>query len=146
MKKIENMMIQSLNFGTSKCLDNTEIICSTYNTQNNVINKKIVKLHENIIAIFEESQLGFNLKITDAGWKTKTTKSRLNAILEFYYKYQKRNQPLLTEINYSVYQHNYEWYISALGEDFHFDSLKDENGFINVNYYEIKELQQCKMY
>lgn len=146
MKKIENMMMQSLNFGTSKCLDNTEIICSTYNTQNNVINKKIVKLHENIIAIFEESQLGFNLKITDAGWKTKTTKSRLNAILEYYFLYQKKNQPLLTEIHFQIWQSNYEWFISANGEKFHFDSLKNENGFVEVNYYKFKELQQCKMY
>ena len=43
----------------------------------------VVRLHGNEIARFDG---GFALKITDAGWQTVTTKSRLNALLNCFYE------------------------------------------------------------
>ena len=49
----------------------------------------IVSLHSNVIAEFDVSLAGVadcrGLRITDAGWQTATTKSRLNALLDCFY-------------------------------------------------------------
>lgn len=49
----------------------------------------VVELHGNVIAEFDVSLAGVKecrgLRITDAGWKTVTTKSRLNALLDCFY-------------------------------------------------------------
>lgn len=145
MNLIEEKMIECLTRNKNKTLKNTTVTNVSYNLQNNTVNKKYIYLYGNLITVFQESNEGFELCITDAGWKTKTTKSRLNAILDWYDDYQIKNKPLLTNIHYTIYQENYEWYIYALSESFHFDSLKDENGFVQVNYYQFKELDQCKM-
>ena len=144
MNLIEQKMIECLKKNKDKTLNNTKITNVSYNLQNNTVNKKYIYLHYSLIAVFQESNEGFQLSITDAGWKTKTKKSRLNAILDWFDDYQIDKKPPLTNIYYQIYQSNYEWYISALDESFHFDSLK-ENGFVQVNYYKFKELEQCKM-
>ena len=49
----------------------------------------VVELHGNEIAEFDVSLAGVKecrgLRITDAGWQTATTKSRLNALLDCFY-------------------------------------------------------------
>ena len=49
----------------------------------------VVELHGNVIAEFDVSLAGVKecrgLRITDAGWQTTTTKSRLNALLRCFY-------------------------------------------------------------
>ena len=49
----------------------------------------VVELHGNVIAEFDVSLAGVRecrgLRITDAGWQTATTKSRLNALLSCFY-------------------------------------------------------------
>ena len=49
----------------------------------------VVRLHDNEIARFDN---GVALKISDAGWKTNTTKSRLNALLSCFYAGQRLSQ------------------------------------------------------
>lgn len=52
----------------------------------------VVELHGNVIAEFDVSLAGVKecrgLRITDAGWQTVTTKSRLNALLDCFYEGQ----------------------------------------------------------
>jgi hypothetical protein len=60
----------------------------------------VVSLHGNVIAEFDVSLAGVRecrgLRITDAGWQTTTTKSRLNALLQCFAEgsclYQKKGQ------------------------------------------------------
>ena len=49
----------------------------------------VVRLHGNEIARFDN---GVALKISDAGWQTVTTKSRLNALLSCFYAGQRLSQ------------------------------------------------------
>jgi hypothetical protein len=88
MRKIEqemNRAIANLNAGESWKLDNTYV--------ENTGDYTVVKLHGNVIA-----KLGdFWIQLFDGGFRSVTTKSRLNAIL-------KENG-----IGESVYQKNFEW-------------------------------------
>jgi hypothetical protein len=60
----------------------------------------VVQLHDNEIARFDSALAGDRgvrgLKVTDAGWQTVTTKSRLNALLQCFAEgsclYQKKGQ------------------------------------------------------
>lgn len=62
-------------------------------------------LHGNRIAQTIDNQL----ILSNCGWKTSTTKERLNAILE------------TLDLPYRVYQKNFEWFISGNGECYIFD-------------------------
>ena len=56
----------------------------------------VVRLHDNEIARFDTADNGIKgargLRITSAGWRTVTTKSRLNALLDCFYGGQGINQ------------------------------------------------------
>ena len=71
MRKIESLMIQAVQNGRDWKSGNT----SVHNSDHGII----VRLHGNKIAqVDTENQI---LWVTDAGWQTTTTKSRLNALL-----------------------------------------------------------------
>ena len=71
MRKIESLMIQAVKNGRDWKSGNTSVDV----TDNGII----VRLHGNKIAHIEPwDQVIF---VTDAGWQTTTTKSRLNALL-----------------------------------------------------------------
>ena len=65
-----------------------------------------VKLHGNKIAEVGDTWL----KIFDGGWRTNTTKSRLNAILRAHGNGE------------CVFQRNWEWFISTAEGDVEFES------------------------
>ena len=56
-----------------------------------------VYLHGNLIATIDK----YRVEIYDGGWRTNTTKSRLNAIIN----------GLCDGYNQGVYQHKFEWFI-----------------------------------
>ena len=62
-------------------------------------NKISMYLHGNLIATLE----GDHLYITDAGWKSNTTKERLNGILDYF------GLPGITQKNYVWYIGNKKW-------------------------------------
>ena len=77
-----------------------------------------LKLHGNTIARFNNNQL----EISDAGWKTVTTKERLNGILELI------NAP-------KIYQKDFTWYYDRKDDERRsFEQDKQQNGFISVAY------------
>lgn len=130
---VEEKIKQSLEKGNNVFVGNTH--ATWVNFPDKKIKKCYVRLHGNLIAVFFNDNKSFSLKISDAGWKTKTTKSRLNALLDWFDDYQIKNQPQLTNVNYAIYQSNYKWHIYALGESFEFDKNKDTDGFVLVNYH-----------
>ena len=96
MRKIEAQMVMAVRdqlSGSEKTFrsGNTEVstehrgIHGTPSYYRNVV----VRLHGNEIARFDG---GIALKITDAGWQTNTTKSRLNALLSCFYGGQRLSQ------------------------------------------------------
>ena len=76
MRKIEEEMVTAIKEARPYKKDNTEV---TYDLGNNQV---VIRLHGNLIAYIDNDV--FNLYLSDAGYRTKTTKSRLNAILSLY--------------------------------------------------------------
>ena len=68
----------------------------------------VVSLHSNVIAEFDVSLAGVadcrGLRITDAGWQTATTKSRLNALLQCFGT---------GVANGGLYQLRGQWYLNS---------------------------------
>jgi hypothetical protein len=69
MRKIERLMNDAIKASKDWKLDNTEVVACS--------NVSDVYLHGNLIARVGETWI----QLFDGGWRTKTTKSRLNAIL-----------------------------------------------------------------
>ena len=72
MRKIEALMIAAVNAGRDWHSGNTSVDVTDHGI--------VVRLHGHVIARLDrEAQV---LWVTDAGWQTTTTKSRLNALLQ----------------------------------------------------------------
>jgi hypothetical protein len=94
MRKIERLMNQAINDKIDWKMDNTEVIYYSGNDFSDVY------LHGNLIA-----RVGsHSIELFDGGYQTKTTKSRLNAILKVH--------GLPGE---SVFQKNFKWFLNYAG-------------------------------
>lgn len=91
MRKIEEKMITAIKEAKSYKKDNTEV---TYDLGNNQV---VIHLHGNLIAYVDNDV--FKLYLSDAEYRTKTTKSRLNTILSLY------------DLG-KIYSKNYQWYLN----------------------------------
>ena len=97
MRKIEQQMIAAIKSNADWKCDNTQVI--TLNNMGQMVS--FVYLHGNLIAQVDDD----SLKLYDGGWQSKTTKSRLNALLsEFGYTCG-------TQREY-IFQKQFEWFIS----------------------------------
>jgi hypothetical protein len=99
MRTIERQMVMAISRQNNWRKDNTSVEVIEHGTRFTPSYEKeiVVKLHGNTIArIFPARH---RMTISSCGWKTATTKSRLNAILHLFYH------------NGGVYQKDYEWYI-----------------------------------
>jgi hypothetical protein len=94
---IEQKMNKAISSGQNFISGNTAVI-----TQGEIVE---VLLHGNKIAT-----IGGTLQIFDGGWQSKTTKSRLNAILKEYGH------------GASIFQKNFEWFVNDNGKDVPFES------------------------
>ena len=95
MRKIETQMIAAINNNQDWQSANTSV---HFNAEENV---SVVRLHGHKIAEVGDD----SLKLFDAGYQTKTTKSRLNAILsEFGYTCG-------TQREY-IFQKQFEWFVN----------------------------------
>ena len=111
MRKIESNMMESIRWADRSAagrifkLDNTEAelshtgIFGTFGYDRHIL----IKLHGNLIAKIEDVYHGA-ITLYTQGYHTKTTKSRINAILDHFAP------------KYGIYQHNYVWYISKQNE------------------------------
>ncbi len=101
MRKIETQMNQAITQELDWSKDNTKVI--------NIEGVSFVYLFNNLIAMVGDTWL----ELFDGGWKTNTTKSRLNAILREHGNGE------------SVYQKNFEWFVSTKDGDVEFnDGIK----------------------
>ena len=93
MRKIEQQMIAAIKGNTDWKCDNTEVI--------NIEGVSFVYLHGNQIATIDDD----SLTLFDGGYQSKTTKSRLNAILsEFGYTCGTKRE--------YVFQKQFEWFVN----------------------------------
>jgi len=98
MRKIELQMNEAITASKDWRCDNTEVV--------NEDGVSIVKLHGNKIAEVGDTWL----RLFDGGWRTTTTKSRLNAILRVHGNGE------------GVFQKNFEWFMSTAEGDVEFES------------------------
>jgi hypothetical protein len=92
MRKIERLMNKAITNQKDWKMDNTEVISFT--------NSSDVYLHGNLIARIGETWI----ELFDGGWRTSTTKSRLNAILS------EHGCP-----GEYVFQKNFQWFVNYEG-------------------------------
>ena len=103
MRKIEREMIQAIIDRRSFNKANTSVSLYTSSTQmgcgldTDSASEMRVYLHGHHIASYTDDG---RLYINHQGWKTRTTKSRLNALIKF----------VLGELS-CIYQHNFEWFV-----------------------------------
>ena len=88
MRKIESQMCQAIQSNKNWKSGNTEVI--TNDTVSNVY------LHGNLIATVTDT----DMTIFDGGWQSNTTKSRLNALCEYFCCTGER-----------VFQKDFQWYV-----------------------------------
>jgi hypothetical protein len=105
MRKIERLMVQAIKDGRNWKSSNTEV--ESHPSGNN---EMCVFLHGNHIASYKDG----NLLINNCGWRTVTTKSRLNAIINEF----------LDGTKNGVYQKDHCWYVTDHGRDYDFDHSK----------------------
>lgn len=82
MKKVEQKLIKDLSlWQAGKVSANTDVIKDEVNA-----NMYLVQLHGNTIAAIHRPSTNDDatIELYDAGWQTPTTKSRLNALLQYY--------------------------------------------------------------
>ena len=100
MRKITSDAVEAFVNGEEFRRDNTKVHSGLSNS--------IMYLHGHMIA----SKEGNTVKIKDAGRQTKTTKERLNGILDAYHG------------DSYIFQKDYQWYLSRHGEVEEFLSSK----------------------
>ena len=91
MRKIESKLIAAIKSGTDFSLSNTTLRWFTKNDQR----VGVVELHGNVIARIYDN----DVELFDAFWQSKTTKSRLNAIIRGL------------ELGNGIYQKNFDWFL-----------------------------------
>ena len=99
MRKIEREMIQAIIDRTHFSKANTKVAVHVPMGVNSRAEMRIY-LHDNHIASYTEDG---QLYINHQGWRTRTTKSRLNALISFV-------QGGLS----GIYQKNFEWYMKRV--------------------------------
>ena len=114
MRLIEQQMCNAVINKNDWRKDNTEVM---YSPSRDVC---CVYLHRNLIATIDNS----SVEIYDGGWRTNTTKSRLNAIIN----------SLCDGKHQGVYQHKFEWFIQDDEDDTAFGiEFQDGYTFARVN-------------
>ena len=111
MRKIERQMIQSMVDDRSYWgKDNTRVEWDDSNKCYDVY------LHGHCIAMYKPSDS--SLKVNNCGYTTNTTKSRLNALIDF----------VAGAVNNGIFQKNWEWFIRINGDTHSFP----DNTWVNV--------------
>jgi hypothetical protein len=100
MRKIEKLMLDAIRDRKDFKLDNTQVICTQFTHGDRKIDRVNVLLHGSTIAIITPQEVD----VSDCGWQTPTTKSRLHVIL--------------SELcDAGVYQKNHKWFCYSKNAD-----------------------------
>ena len=104
MRKIETLMNKAISNKTDWSNSNTSV---EYHPSENLSE---VRLHGHLIAWYDHKEN--TLGVSNCGWETNTTKSRLNAILSnFYY-------------GVGIFQKNFQWFIQDSRESTNISTKK----------------------
>jgi len=111
MRKIEQQMCDAIQNNKDWKLKNTQVIT--------IEGVSFVYLHGNQIATIDED----SMTIYDGGYQSKTTKSRLNALCDYF-----------CVKGECVYQKNFTWYVDKFvgmaGQSKVFNTFEFTNGFV----------------
>ena len=111
MRKIETQMCQAIQSNLDWKSGNTQVIT--------IEGVSFVYLHGNQIATIDED----SMTVYDGGWQSTTTKSRLNALCNYF-----------CMDGECVYQKNFKWYVDKFvgmaGQSKVFNTYDFTNGFI----------------
>lgn len=99
MRKIEQQMLKAIDERRDWRCDNTEVQCTIFKHGDANIDRIHVRLHGSTIAIITPDEVD----VSDCGYQTTTTKSRLNAVLTKYCKG-------------GIHQKNHVWYSHVDGD------------------------------
>ena len=100
MRKIEEEMITAFQEKKTWTKDNTRVLAVSFDFRNTIVNYVYITLFGyRIIQLTDDRKL----LVLDAGYRTKTTKSRLNAILSLY------DLGKISSKNYQWYFNDEEW-------------------------------------
>lgn len=135
MNKTEYIINVSLEKQKDIFVGNTQVAWVNFKKQNSIVQKCYVKFHGNLITVFFNDNTTFNLWISNCGYYTKKTKTRLNTILEWYYKYQITAVDEFDADLFQIYQSQHKWYITQKTipfESFNYDSLVID-GWISIH-------------
>ena len=103
MRKIEKQIIDAIRNNQDLKVANSQVI--------NYTNSSDVYLHGHLLARIGETWM----ELFDAGYQTKTTKSRLNAILEKHGRGKDKDGKCER-----IYQKNHQWFLSTTDGDVKF--------------------------
>jgi hypothetical protein len=109
MRLIEQQMCSAVINKNDWRKDNTEVM---YSPSRDVC---CVYLHKNLIATIDNN----TVEVYDGGWQSKTTKSRLNALIN----------GLCDGVSQGVYQHEFEWFIYDSCDEYKRTDIDFENGY-----------------
>lgn len=119
MRKVEQEMIAAINERRSWKKDNTEVIVNASKYIDNYKVEICVFLYDNLIAtIIPDSEI----TISDCGWQTITTKSRLNVLLSEY-----------TKGGLCIYRRKEVWILYSVDERKHLTIVKNTPITIPIN-------------
>ena len=111
MRKIEQQMCDAIQNNKDWKLKNTQVIT--------IEGVSFVYLHGNQIATIDDD----SMTIYDGGWQSTTTKSRLNALCNYF-----------CIDGECVYQKNFQWYVDKFvgqfGDQKYFKTEEFTNGFV----------------
>lgn len=111
MRLIERKMIAAIYEHKDWKCDNTRVICTQFVHSDEVIDRVSVILHGSTIAVITPTEV----QMSDCGWQTPTTKSRLSAILHEF-------------CDAGIYQKKHKWYLTMEGS-------KDQEVQRNSNHF-----------
>ena len=104
MRKIERSMNAAIKSKRNWSSSNTEVRRGRNDITDPCSN---VYLHGNHIASVKDNG---DVSISNAGWRTNTTKSRLNALIDFVFG----------GVGNGIFQHNFNWYMVRNGHQSEF--------------------------
>jgi hypothetical protein len=121
----------------NRCLKNKKSFHDSYNrievVKNDFLEITVLYyyLWDNNIFYFYQSETQFVPQFNDCGWQTVTTKSRFNSISKYLFDFFE-NIKLFSGDKMHLYQEDNIWYLSFNDDEFLWDSLKDEEGWITL--------------
>lgn len=100
MRKVEQQLVDAIDHMTPFKSGDNRVTIESKNVNDNVA---LVWLHDNLIAQWNPRYN--SLFIYDGGWESNTTKSRLNAIMEYFAR------------GWAIIQRKHVWYMDELIQD-----------------------------